>query len=335
MWEVVKDRTAAVEAMQRAAANPVHAYVLVGAHGVEVAARCFAAELIGADPERGQRLVLRGAHPDVVEFEPTTNTYTLANEVREPRSGESYRRDRALPRIIPEIHRAPVEGTRKVVVLHAAERMDDAVANALLKSIEEPPPRTVVVLVTDRPDAMLATVRSRCQRLDLGYVQSEPSGSALETRAAFATAAARLDGSGANALELAETLGAVIDAAATAQEEAAAVELAELEEQVERAGYSTRAAQGLRKRLVERHAQEKRRARTDALAEGLAGLEAVYLHSLTGDGDLRVDPRGAGRALDACREARAAFEFNPNESLLLERLVLHLPVAGPTSVARG
>ena len=43
-------------------------------------------------------LVARGAHPDVVEFEPTTATYTLANEIRAPRAGETARRDSALPR---------------------------------------------------------------------------------------------------------------------------------------------------------------------------------------------------------------------------------------------
>jgi len=270
----------------------------------------------------------------VVEFEPTTNTYTLANEVREPRSKDSYRRDRTLPRVIPEIHKAPIEGERKVVVLHAADRMDDAVANALLKSIEEPPPRTVVVLVTDRPDAMLATVRSRCQRVDLDYASAAHPEAAARVRAAFASAAARVDGTGANALVLADELKSVIDEAAATQEAAAAQELEELAAQIERAGYSARAAQGLRKRVVERQAQEKRRARLDALAEGLAGLEHAYLRSLTDECDWRVDPHGAGLAVDACRDARESFEFNPNEALLLERLVLHLPVPGTAPAGR-
>ncbi len=44
---------------------------------------------------------------------------------------------------------------------------------------------------------------------------------------------------------------------------------------------------------------------------------------------LQLDPRAAAAALDACRDARHAIaEFNPNETLLLERLLLHLPAAG-------
>ncbi len=329
MWEVIEGQDETVATLRRAAGNPSHAYLLVGsrAAGIEIAARCLAAEFICADPERGELLVLRGAHPDVVEFEPTTKTYTLANEVREPRSGETYRRDRTLPRIIPEIHKAPVEGNRKVVLLHAADRMDDVVADALLKSIEEPPPRTVIVLITDRPDSMLATIRSRCQQHDLGYKKGEPSAMSVATRAAFVDCALNVDGSGAKAAALAETMTAAIDAAAQTHEATAASELRELDEQMERSGYSKRDAQGIRRRVVERHGQEKRRARTEALADGLAGLEAAYLGSLTDAGDLRVDSQGAGRAIDACRAARVANEFNPNEALLLERLVLHLPVA--------
>ena len=63
----------AIETLRRAAERAAHAYLLTGPRGsgVEEAARGFAALLIGAgDDERARRLVLRGVHPDVVEFEP-------------------------------------------------------------------------------------------------------------------------------------------------------------------------------------------------------------------------------------------------------------------------
>ena len=332
MWETVRNQERAVAMLERASRRPGHAYLLVGPRGsgVEHAIRCFAAALIGvSDDERSVRLALRGAHPDVVEFEPTTNTYTLANEIREPRGGETYRRDRALPRVIPEIFRAPIEGDRKVVWLRDADRMSPEVANALLKSIEEPPPRTVVLLSTERPDALLDTVRSRCQRIDFAYVVDAPSEASVELRAAFAAIPSRVDGTGATAVVLGDELIAAVEAASAAREALAEAELAELEEQIERSGYPARTASALRRRLADRHKQELRRAREDALAEGIGAIESTYLAALSDpERSHAVDAGAAGRALDACREARDAFEFNPREGLLVQRLVLHLPPEG-------
>ena len=53
----------------------------------------------------------------------------------------------------------------RVLLVHPAEAMNSAAANALLKTLEEPPPHTVILLVTDRIGRLLATIKSRCQRL--------------------------------------------------------------------------------------------------------------------------------------------------------------------------
>jgi len=55
----------------------------------------------------------------------------------------------------------------RVIVLHPAEALQPAAANALLKTLEEPPPATVIVLVSDRPARLLATIRSRCESVVL------------------------------------------------------------------------------------------------------------------------------------------------------------------------
>lgn len=55
----------------------------------------------------------------------------------------------------------------RVLVLHPAESLQPAAANALLKTLEEPPPATVIVLVSDRPARLLATIRSRCESVVL------------------------------------------------------------------------------------------------------------------------------------------------------------------------
>ncbi len=59
------------------------------------------------------------------------------------------------------------QGGRKLVILYPAERMNLNAANALLKNLEEPSGGCVFVLVSDTPALLLATIRSRCQRLDV------------------------------------------------------------------------------------------------------------------------------------------------------------------------
>jgi DNA polymerase III subunit delta' len=55
----------------------------------------------------------------------------------------------------------------RVLLIHPAEAMNPAAANALLKTLEEPTPRTLILLVADQPGRLLATVKSRCQALVL------------------------------------------------------------------------------------------------------------------------------------------------------------------------
>ncbi|CAG1020408.1 partial DNA polymerase III subunit delta', partial [Patescibacteria group bacterium] len=56
----------------------------------------------------------------------------------------------------------------RVVILNPADKMNTASANAFLKCLEEPNERTVILLVTDRPSKLPATIRSRCQKLAIG-----------------------------------------------------------------------------------------------------------------------------------------------------------------------
>ena len=61
-------------------------------------------------------------------------------------------------------------GRMRLLVIEPAERMTRAASNALLKSLEEPPPNTVLFLISHQPGRLLATIRSRCQR----YALMEP-----------------------------------------------------------------------------------------------------------------------------------------------------------------
>ncbi len=59
----------------------------------------------------------------------------------------------------------PLEGRYKICLIDGAEHFNPAAANALLKTLEEPQPNTVIILLSSQPEALLATIRSRCQRL--------------------------------------------------------------------------------------------------------------------------------------------------------------------------
>ncbi len=122
-----------------------------------------------------------------------------------------------------------------------------------------------------------------------------------------------------------------------ALEERQGEEVAALDVELEAAGYPSRVAQARRRLVTERQRRELRRARTDAWIEGITAIETLYRDVLAG-GDAprlnldrrapRVHPCAAVTALDACRRARdGLIEFNANETLTMQRLLLHLPSA--------
>lgn len=124
------------------------------------------------------RQLASGAHPGVVPIEPDGNTIRVET-IREGILGVAGQR---------------VEGGRhQVFVIHGAEALGEESANALLKIVEEPPPRTVFLLLTENRNAVLGTIRSRSQELvvprpDLAAflerLGAEPAGAAAALLAA-------------------------------------------------------------------------------------------------------------------------------------------------------
>ena len=101
----------------------------------------------------------------------------------------------------------PFEGRKRVTIVEQADALVTAAQNALLKTLEEPLPASVFVLVTSRPDTLLPTVRSRCAHLRFGRLQVAEVAAVLErsqgySRADALTAAAASDGSVRRALDL-------------------------------------------------------------------------------------------------------------------------------------
>jgi DNA polymerase-3 subunit delta' len=73
------------------------------------------------------------------------------------------------------------EGGWRIVLMDEVEAMEAPAANTILKTLEEPPPRTVLLLVTSAPGRLLPTIRSRCRRLDLGPLDDTEMRQALAT----------------------------------------------------------------------------------------------------------------------------------------------------------
>ncbi len=77
---------------------------------------------------------------------------------------------RALER---EANYRPFEGAARVFLIDNADQLNDASANALLRTLEEPPPTSHVILITSRPAVLLPTVRSRCQAIRFSPLRAE------------------------------------------------------------------------------------------------------------------------------------------------------------------
>jgi DNA polymerase-3 subunit delta' len=64
----------------------------------------------------------------------------------------------------------PREGSKKIFIISQAERLHPSAANKILKLLEEPPPHVLFILVSSRPEALLPTIRSRCQAIKFSRV---------------------------------------------------------------------------------------------------------------------------------------------------------------------
>jgi DNA polymerase-3 subunit delta' len=135
-----------INSLKRARSNDRlhHAYCFCGPVGVgkKETVEHFAGELFG-NPER----VHRGNHPDFVRVSPKEGSIKV-DEIRE---------------VIRSISYAPLEAPLRVVLIENADYLNPQAANALLKTLEEPPAHTIFFLTAPDPALLLPTIRSRCQ----------------------------------------------------------------------------------------------------------------------------------------------------------------------------
>jgi DNA polymerase III subunit delta' len=189
--------------------RPAHAYLLHGPAGTgkRTAARDFAAALLArgtSDPESARIRVEHGAHPDLTWVAPSGAHEMLRRDVQES--------------VVAAAAHTPFESGHRVFVLERADTMNDEAANALLKTLEEPPPYVVLLLLTDNPSQVLPTISSRCQPVRFDPLPAADLASKLQGRGIdpeTATACARLslgDGERASTLALRPELRARTEA---------------------------------------------------------------------------------------------------------------------------
>lgn len=116
-----------------------------------------------ADSEsRSNRWLASGAHPD--------------HFLLQPEEDSRYIRVHQIRRLSEQLQLTGQAGPRRVAVIDPAEAMNREAQNALLKTLEEPPAGVHILLVSDAPGALLATVRSRCQ----GWTVTAPDSTAAK-----------------------------------------------------------------------------------------------------------------------------------------------------------
>lgn len=76
-------------------------------------------------------------------------------------------------KVIEQVGYRPFEGVRRIFIIDPADDLTLPTQDALLKTLEEPPPSAILMLVTAYPDTLLATIRSRCRRLRFGPLSEE------------------------------------------------------------------------------------------------------------------------------------------------------------------
>jgi len=191
VWQTIgQDR--AVAALQRGLAQgrQAHAYLLVGPP--QVGKGTLALELAqalnceGPEPPCQEcsscHRIAAGIHADVQVVSVEATDGGVHKDI-------SIDQIRELGRVVSL---RPFEGRCRVIIIDPADAMNEAAQNAFLKTLEEPPPDVVFVLVTSRPQALRDTICSRCQRLDLSPLPVPQLEEALRQRWSVAPRQAQL-----------------------------------------------------------------------------------------------------------------------------------------------
>lgn len=165
---------------ERAKGRLNHAYLFEGPAGTGrlSVARALAARMLCADPAGEEacgvcehcRLFAGGNHPDYLQLPRDVRELGIRHfaEREKSASGETINHDP----VLVFLHLKPVMAERRICVIPDAERMRPEAANAFLKTLEEPPGGSLILLTTSARDRLLATIVSRCRRVAVRPLQT-------------------------------------------------------------------------------------------------------------------------------------------------------------------
>jgi DNA polymerase-3 subunit delta' len=337
VWDILQGSRAAQGLQAQMSSRPgAHAWLLLGpsGSGKKPAALAMAAALncpvspgIGCGECATCTRILRQRHPDVHHIVPEGPLIPV-DVIREV--------------VVPEAARSPFEGSRKTFIIEEAHRMNEPAQNALLKTLEEPHPDTVFILICGQEDELLETIRSRCRVVRLEPVSEQriiellikygtqeetailaarlsegdyerarafaTDDAARERRAVWAAIPARLVSS-IDALDVATE---VIDRAHVAVKELESAQKSEVVELADAMGEG-RGTATARNALAKRHKRELKRLEEDVIGEAFQALASFYRDVLA----LRTGGAEAVTNLDLLAEIEAwAGAELPNGALL-------------------
>lgn len=175
------------EQLAAAKAALPHALLLKGPKGIGklAFARALAKALLCESPAVGGaacgvcsacQWFEQGSHPDYRQIEPASGAEGDADDAEKKSASIAVDQIRVLPDFI---NMSSHRGGAKAVVIHPAEALNVNAANALLKSLEEPPARTYFLVVAHRPHQLLPTIKSRCQQIALAVPDRKTAGAWL------------------------------------------------------------------------------------------------------------------------------------------------------------
>jgi DNA polymerase-3 subunit delta' len=261
------------------------------------------------------RRIARGMHADVLFIEPGDSGSIKIDQVRAALERTGYR---------------PFEGRRRVVIIDEADAMDAIPQDALLKTLEEPPAASTFVLITSRPDVLLPTVRSRCQRVRFGPLDPGDIAQVLMRDHGFAereahAAAAAAEGSMGRAIE------GDTDAYVSAREAAEAMlkTVAHATGPAQRLG----AAKALGSDRVDREELGRRLRLVASLLRDVGALHSRAGEEALANGDLKqfldrmLPAFGAARAVEAfaaVNKALAALDRNASPKIVGDWLAFNV-----------
>ena len=191
-WQTYRGHAAQIAMFRRAAQRErlAQAYLLVGPAGVgkrtfaRHVAQClfcerFAEAELDACGECGPcRQMRAGSHPDFFAIGCPEGKRELPLRLM---VGEDDRRGRE--GLCHDLSLRPLSGRGRIAIVDDAQTMNDEAANAFLKTLEEPPPGSLIFLIAPQPDGLLPTIRSRCQQVRFGPLPQADIADLLVTHA--------------------------------------------------------------------------------------------------------------------------------------------------------